>query len=60
MNELYTIQQVADRLKVHRNTVYLWKDKGLLKAQRIGSRALRVTEQDLEDFIHRHNNKRGE
>lgn len=58
MNELYTIQQVADRLKVHRNTVYIWIDRGLLKGQRIGSRAIRVAEQDLEDFIHRHNDRR--
>jgi len=56
-DKLLTINEVAKRLGVHRNTVYIWIDKGLLKGRRIGSRALRVTEQDLEDFI-RHNNRR--
>lgn len=59
-DKLLTIQEVADRLDIHHNTVYLYVKWGLLKIRRIGIKMIRVEEKDLEDFIHRHNNRGGE
>ena len=46
---LYTIAEVAKRLKVNRNTVYELIRKGRLKAVRLGS--LKVREKALEEFL---------
>jgi excisionase family DNA binding protein len=34
----YTVEEVSKILKVHENTIYLWIDKGELKAVKIGGR----------------------
>ena len=46
---LYTIAEVAKRLKGNRNTVYELIRKGRLKAVRLGS--LKVREKALEEFL---------
>ena len=52
--KLYTLQEVADILKVTRQTVYNYKRDGMLKCSKIGH-DYRVSEQDLKDFLN--NNK---
>ena len=49
MNRLYKVSEVADILKINRNQVYNLIHSGELKAFEIKS--LRVTEEDLNDFI---------
>lgn len=50
-NELLTINEVADRLKVTHRTVRNWIDSGALATVRIGSKLIRIRTSDLEDFI---------
>lgn len=49
MNRLYKVSEVADILKINRNQVYNLIHSGELKAFEIKS--LRVTEEDLNEFI---------
>lgn len=49
MNRLYKVSEVADILQVNRNQVYNLIHSGELKAFEIKS--LRVTEEDLNEFI---------
>ncbi len=49
---LYTLQEVADYLKVSRQTVYNYVNAKKLRASKLaGQREYRVTEKDLQDFI---------
>lgn len=51
-NKLYTLQEVADYLKVSRQTIYNYVTAKRLKASKLaGQREYRVTEKDLQDFI---------
>lgn len=54
---LYTLQEVADILKVSRQTIYNYVTAKKLKAYKPGGqREYRVTEEDLQAFIeHDHN-----
>jgi excisionase family DNA binding protein len=49
----YTLQEIADRLKVHYRTVYRWVHAGKLQAYKFGQ-DWRVKESDLKEFIERH------
>lgn len=49
MNRLYKVSEVADILQINRNEVYNLIHSGELKAFEIKS--LRVTEEDLNEFI---------
>lgn len=49
-DNLLTIQQVMDRLKLGRSTVYRLIDAGKLRPVKIG-KALRFREQDIQAFI---------
>lgn len=52
MEELLTIREAAQILKVHPNTLRLWDKKGILVAVRLGEkRARRYKKSDLEKFI---------
>ncbi len=44
-------QEVGARLSVSRDTVYSWIRSGKLRASRPGGRLLRVSEQDLAEFL---------
>jgi acetyl-CoA synthetase len=46
----YTLQEIADRLKVNYRTVYRWVRAGKLPAYKFGQ-DWRVTESDLKEFI---------
>lgn len=48
--KLFTLQEVADFLKVTRQTIYNYKDSGRLKATKIG-KEYRVSEKQLQDFL---------
>lgn len=48
--KLYTLQEVADILKVTRQTIYNYVTSKRIKATKFG-REYRVTEEDLKQFI---------
>lgn len=59
MEELLTLREAANILKVHPNTLRLWDKKGVLKAVRIGiKKARRYRKEDIETFINRQNNNK--
>lgn len=52
MEELLTLKEAAQILKVHPNTLRLWDNKGVLKAIRLGvKKARRYRKIDIENFI---------
>jgi excisionase family DNA binding protein len=52
MEELLTLREAAQILKVHPNTLRSWDKKGLLIAVRIGEKkARRYRKEDIEEFI---------
>ena len=48
--KLYTLQEVADILRVSRQTIYNYVTAKRLRATKYG-KEYRVTEEDLQDFI---------
>jgi excisionase family DNA binding protein len=51
LQELLTLKEASELLKVHPNTLRAWDKKGILKAIRIGERALRrYRKEDLMKF----------
>lgn len=52
--KLYTLQEVADYLKVTRQTVYNYLAQNKIKAFKMGGREYRVTESDLQAFLRQH------
>lgn len=50
INELFTVQEVADKLKIHVQTVRKWIKEGKIKALKLGS-DWRVTEQSISEFL---------
>lgn len=52
MEELLTLREAAQILKVHANTLRLWDKNGTLTAIRIGAkRARRYKKEDIENII---------
>ena len=51
-DEYYTIQEVADKLKVAYLTVYRWIQAGKLKAKKAGKQ-YRITKGELTHFLER-------
>ena len=52
MQELYTPEELAEKLKVSKRAVYKWLQKGELKAFKAG-KMWRITREDLEAFLGR-------
>lgn len=52
MQTIYTPEEIADKLKASRRTVYRWIEKGDLKAFKAG-KMWRITREDLEEFLGR-------
>ncbi len=50
MNELFTVKEISQKLKVTEQCVYEWIYKGKLKALKIGG-VVRVTEEEYNRFI---------
>lgn len=51
LQELLTLKQASELLKVHPNTLRAWDKKGILRAVRIGERGLRrYKREDLVKF----------
>ena len=51
MEEVYTVQEVAQNLKVSERTVRNWIESGELPAFPIGKRGYRISKADLQVFI---------
>ena len=49
MNKIYTAQEVANRLKIKKTTVYDLIKRGELKASKVGKQ-LRISQQQLDDY----------
>ena len=53
MNKIYTAQEVANRLKIKKTTVYDLIKRGELKASKVGKQ-LRISQQQLDDYLGLH------
>jgi excisionase family DNA binding protein len=51
MPQLMTVEQVADLLRVDKQTVYNWIDSGILEAFSLGERRVRITKSVLNKLI---------
>lgn len=51
MNKLYTAQEVADKLKIKKTTVYELIKRGELNSSKIGKQ-LRISEEQLNQYLH--------
>lgn len=51
MNKFYTAQEVADKLKIKKTTVYELIKRGELASSKIGKQ-LRISEEQLEHYLH--------
>jgi len=56
---LYTPEEVAEKLRVSRRSVYQWLNSGRLNGLKAGQ-YWRVTEEDLTQFLQRHKHPAGE
>jgi excisionase family DNA binding protein len=50
MEELFTVREVADKLKISVSSVYRYAEFGLIPHKKIGS-SLRFTQENIETFI---------
>ena len=49
-DEIYTVEEVKDKMKVTRQTVYNWIKSGALESFKVG-RSVRITDAALKRFI---------
>lgn len=50
LEKLYTVAEVADYLRVSKNTIYLYISKGKLKSVSVEG-VVRIRESDLQAFV---------
>ncbi|NLG84189.1 MAG: helix-turn-helix domain-containing protein [Firmicutes bacterium] len=50
MEQYYTPEEVANLLKINRETLYRWVREGRIKAKKIGT-LLRIPESELKRFL---------
>ena len=51
IDQLYTITEACELLKVHRTTLYQWEKDGLLVPSRPAPRRVYYTETQIRDFL---------
>ena len=51
MEKLLTIDEVAEMLRVHRNTVEGWLHSGALSGYKLGGKLWRIPESALDEFL---------
>ncbi len=51
MNKLYTIDEIAELIGVHRNTVLTWIKDKKLQTTKFGDRTIRITQLQLDEFV---------
>jgi len=56
MEELFTLQEVAVKLKLSASTLYRYVENGIIQHQKIG-RKIRFTNANINDFLTKHNIK---
>lgn len=56
---MYTVQEVAQQLRVSERTVRNWIEQGELTAFSIGKRGYRIGESDLNAFINKRKQPKG-
>lgn len=49
--QFYTVDEVAELLSVHRQTVLMWIGTGVLIACKLGTKAYRINRGDLQAYI---------
>lgn len=49
--ELYTVKEVADKLRVKPVTVYKWIREGKLQAYKLSKKVIRVSEIEIERLL---------
>lgn len=47
VSKTYTAKEVAELMKVHRKTVYVWYETGRLPGIKVGKKLLRFNEEDV-------------
>lgn len=51
VKEVYTPEQVAEKLSVAKATVLRWLKSGELRGAKLGHKTWRIREEDLESFL---------
>ena len=54
INHLFTVEEVAEKLRLGPRTVYRLIEAGKLKTIKISRKAYRISEKDLIQFIKKH------
>lgn len=53
LQKLLTAQDLAESFQVSRRQIYVWIDQGILPHHRCGTRLLRFTAEDVDEFLRR-------
>ena len=51
VEKLLTVREAAEILRAHEKTVYGWIEKGLLRAQKLPTGGLRITQEAIDEFV---------
>jgi putative resolvase len=51
VERLYTVKAASEVLGVHVQTVYVWIKEGRIRVSRLGKRAIRIRECDLQALL---------
>jgi excisionase family DNA binding protein len=55
--QFYSPEEVAEKLSLSRTQIYRYINSGKLKTHRFGKRAIRISEEDLQEFLKQHKKK---